>query len=404
MSGPKGGSYSVELSAEELARRAQERARSLTTARYDELQTVLAEAHEELRRAPELRAELPASPERPGDSATTEEYRELDRRYSRSIAETRQAIAKGHRLCQLSMIASNLGRTTSQHRATTAPDLREGRSSDRPPVTTIQDRAVEVSQQVRPDALTRDRQSVEAILERLHAAITSDQQHVWLTELRHAVDLANRRATEADADAERARHLLADLRIHADEPQVLATALGEVVARRAELTDDLVEEVRAVVTAASAQAEASFVTASVAEILGDLGYVVDEGFATVLARDGLAHVRGGSPHWDDHGVRIRLDADRRELMFNVVRARGRPSSTTRDVALEEDWCSDLPAVLDGFDDLGIDLTIATRAAPGELAVMEVDAALLGLDGADGDAEERRQRRRRERRRPKERGQ
>lgn len=249
-------------------------------------------------------------------------------------------------------------------------------------------------------------------LDRLRAARSADDTRRWQIELRHRIDTANRSAIRREEDRERARQLLTDLRAsHSGPSSDLDAALVDVIEGSADLAEVLVDAVREQVRAARDAADARYVTSSVGEVLVELGYDVGRSFDTVLARDGRAHVRGAGQQWDDHGIRVRLDTEQRELIFHVVRADDSAEDAARDRDLEEDWCGDLPALLEGLGDRAVDLTITTRAEPGELPVLPVPREMLTTDASDADDRSavdeadtrRRDRRRRQRRQPKERG-
>lgn len=409
MSGPKGGSYRV-IDAAELARRERQRARSLAHVARDDLLQVQADAEEEIRRAG-LEVTLPVQPGWPGDDAETRTYLQYAADAARAVKAVRRGISEARRVRRTQQVRDALGSTGSETAARGAETVLPDAVSSDGDAHRFEDAVRRIVGRLRDDVLPQDREQVDRSLDLFAAATSTDERRRWEVELRHAVDEANRGAAALDEEVDRARQLLADLRAStAEPPPDLDAALSAVVARRARLSEVLVAAVREVVTAAMAVADTSFVSAAVADSLLELGYELGPAFDSALVEDGVAHVRRRDPRWSDHGVRVRLDGDGGGLLFHVVRASDAEASATRDVELEEEWCADLPGLLDGLSTHGVDLQIRTRAAPGELAVAPVPRSSLTTDGsvspsvsAEGDADARRLKRRRARRQPKERG-
>lgn len=421
MSGPKSGSY-VLADRARIAEQERQRARNHARSRCDELAATLRQARSELERTAGLSAQLPSVPAWPGEDADTDTYRALDAEAARRLEDSRTAMAQARAARRSQQVRESLGATRADTQVRTAAEALTDQPAQ-PPTTrsqpeaarSVADTTLRLLDRLRDDAPAMSRAAVDDAVERLAQETTRSGQDRWVTELRHAVDLANRAAARRERDAERARLLLADLQRLAPPPATLVTGLEQVLLEDAELDDELIEQVRATVAAADAAEEAAVVAASVAEVLAELGYDVGEEFGTVLARDGLAHVRVDEPDWRDHGVRVRLDAQGRKLGFHLVRVAGRDEAAGRDAQLEADWCEDVPDVVAQVAGHGLQIDLTARTAPGELPVLEVPAETLGVTSADHDESEqrraerdardarRRRDRRRERRRPKERG-
>lgn len=418
MSGPKSGSY-VLVDRARIAEQERQRARNQARSRHGELAAAVRAAHDELARTDGLDAQLPTVPAWPGEDADTDTYRTLDAEVARLVTATRTAMAQARTARRSRHVRESLGATRADTQVRTAAEALTDLPAE-PPTTrarpeaarSVTDTTLRLLDRLRDDAPATARDAVDTAVERLTQASTRTEQDRWVTELRHAVDLANRTAARREHDTERARLLLADLQRLETPPDDLVAGLEQVLLDDAELDDTLVEQVRATVAAADAAEEAAVVATSVAEVLEELGYELGEEFGTILARDGLAHVRVDEPDWRDHGVRVRLDAEGRKLGFHLVRAAGREGAAARDAQLEADWCEDVPDVVAQVAARGLQLDLTARTEPGVLPVLEVPAETLGAASADHDEAEqrraarearRRRDRRRERRRPKERG-
>lgn len=418
MSGPKSGSY-VLIDRERAAEQQRQRTRNHARSRRDELAVALQAARDELARSDGQQTQLPPVPAWPGDDADTATYQALDGELARLIETARAAVAQARTARRSRQVRERLGTTRADTQVRTAsealaglPDEPAATRAQPEPARSVADTVMRLLDRLRADVPASTRDSVDAALERLTGSTTRAEQDRWITELRHAVDLANRTAERRQRDTERARLLLADLQRLDAPPAELVDQLEQVLHGDAELVASLIEQVDAAVAAADAAEEAAVVASSVAEVLEELGYEVGESFGTVLARDGLAHVQPDAPDWRDHGVRVRLDPQGRRLGFHLVRAAGRDDAAARDEQLEADWCEDVPELLTRIAARGLQLELTARSQPGELPVPEVDAATLrtASDAADADAgrrdarqARRRRDRRRERRRPRERG-
>lgn len=220
-----------------------------------------------------------------------------------------------------------------------------------------------------PDASDADRADVLAAAAQV-AVLRPDVDHeTLLDELRLRVQRAQERATTRRADAILAARLLQavpdGLAGPPDLPELprLRSELGEVVSGHRTLDPDLraraeqaVEQVRIVL-------EREYVRASVADTLGELGYEVDQGFATVTGNpDRMRLVR---PDWDGHAVQVVVDGD--EVKAAVVRLADRTGADARreDVEREEQWCGDLAKLRVALDGSGVDVVERHIVPPGE---------------------------------------
>ena len=109
--------------------------------------------------------------------------------------------------------------------------------------------------------------------------------------------------------------------------------------------------------------------------LRDLGYDVDGIAETLFVEGGVAHIR--KPGWEDYFVRVRVDAARTAINFNVVRP-GTAGDDRRqqDMLAEERWCSEFPVLQKTLAARGLNLAVTRMLAAGAVPVQVVDAASL----------------------------
>jgi hypothetical protein len=311
----------------------------------------------------------------------------------------RQEQARAHQARRTALVAKGL-KSSRTYKVMTADEVLGDPPPVDEPVVTPAEHVSRLLARLRDDITPADRSAVETRAQRLEHAEGHDEVRRRLDELRRRVDVANKRAAQLDEDVVRARYLLADLRSTPDPPSDLDAALLAVIARETTLDERLVARVGALVAAAEATADAAYVSATVAEVLEELGYDVGIGFRTALTRDGLAHVRRQGRAWADHGVRIRLDRDRGMLMFHVVGASDRPADAGRDTALEEELCEDVPRLVEGLGERGVSAPIRSSMGAGQVPVAEVPREVLGqpLESPDEKGRRRKQQRRAKERR------
>ena len=359
---------------------------------------------------------LPAVPTWPGDDAEADLYRAFGDEGAQRVDATRAAIAAARQARRGAQVGAALGATDADTVTRSAAEAIEDAAlpaaSGSPGASVSPASAAEIADTIdrllgrlRADVPGEQGDAVDAALARLTRASDAQEQQRWVTELRRAVEVANRDAEHRVHDGDRARLLLADLAQFDDPPEVLVAELEDVVLGGRQLREELAAQAHEVVVESLAAKEAAVVATTVGRVLHSLGYRVDDAFDTVLAHDGLAHVGVDEPGWRDHGVRVRLDRHSRKVGFHLVRAAGRVDAAERDVQLEADWCEDVPALLDGVARRGVHLELTARAEPGQLAVIEVPAEQLAslTRGQQRDAD-RAARRRRDRRRASDRSQ
>lgn len=205
-------------------------------------------------------------------------------------------------------------------------------------------------------------------------------------QLRVEVEESCRAAEAAAARRTRAQDLLSDLADAGVDDPSLEARLVAVLTGLQDLDDVTRFTAERTLAAASDRREAAFVSDAVADVLQGLGYRVEQGFDTVFLERGHAHFR--RREWGDHAVRIRLDAARDELSFNVVREDGAAAGDReRDRQVEDSWCSELPTLLSALASRGVDATVRRHTEPGQLPVQRV--ASTGLPRADAPPAPRR---------------
>jgi len=227
---------------------------------------------------------------------------------------------------------------------------------------------------------------LEAIARQIVLAPSIEHAEALATELRRAVQHEREQRIAQQKDGDRAAALLHELPQDAPAPLLcaleavaagvqrldatLAAAAADALALAREHGERLEQEAAALVLEAS---------------LRDLGYEVDGIEATLFATGGTVHFR--RPGWDNYFVRLRVDADERNVNFNVVRASGDEPSTERqrlDALAEDRWCAEFPRLLDTLAARGLRLDVTRRLEAGELPVQVVDTAQLPHVPADDD--------------------
>jgi hypothetical protein len=159
-------------------------------------------------------------------------------------------------------------------------------------------------------------------------------------------------------------------------PEELATLAEELVATVSdERAEALASELRLRVERHNDAATAGAAARVLEQSLRDLGYEVEGIGETLFVEGGVAHFQRAG--WEDYFVRLRVDATRSALNFNVVRA-GQAGEDRRreDMLAEERWCSEFPRLKETLALRGIAVNVTRMLAAGEVPVQVVDAASL----------------------------
>lgn len=211
-----------------------------------------------------------------------------------------------------------------------------------------------------------DRDLVEAAAE---AAARRTDRAAHLVELRLRIQEANDRVDRRHDDAVTAAQLLdamepyrPDHGLDPDRLDGARAALAEVVAGRRELDDALLDLVAQLREQVEARASAATVTDAVADVLGELGYLVGPDFSVGEAIESMLEV--SHPAQPEHLIRMRVDAEQRQLVAMVYRAGADAVDAEADAAAEAAWCGDLDRAVTQLAGSGLEFTPAVLTAPG----------------------------------------
>ncbi len=133
-------------------------------------------------------------------------------------------------------------------------------------------------------------------------------------------------------------------------------------------TADLAARADAAVAEAVGDRDRELVAASVRRSLQSFGYVVEEGFETLVVDDGVAYVRRAD--WSDHAVAVRLFDGRPRVAFNVVSRTG-PIDAVRSTEVEREWCAAVDQIEAALVDDGVVLDLTDRTPAGAVPVQIV---------------------------------
>jgi hypothetical protein len=159
-------------------------------------------------------------------------------------------------------------------------------------------------------------------------------------------------------------------------PEDLESLASEIMRTfSAERADALATELRLRVAQHNESATADAAALVLEQSLRDLGYEVDGIGETLFVEGGIAHFQ--KPGWRDYHVRLRVDAQRRAINFNVVRA-GKPGEDRKheDMLAEERWCAEFPRLQATLAARGLRIAVTRQLGAGEVPVQVVDAAQL----------------------------
>ncbi len=190
-------------------------------------------------------------------------------------------------------------------------------------------------------------------------------------------------ARQADVERILARAALAETTALPEEIEVLVAELMRTLSdeRAAALATELRLRVARHVEATAAEAAARVLE----ESLRDLGYEVDGIGETLFVEGGLVHFQKAG--WNDYFVRLRVDAARGALNFNVVRAgTAGEDRGHEDMLAEERWCAEFPRLKETLATRGIAVDVTRMLGAGQVPVQVVDAD--GLPRFADDQQER----------------
>lgn len=203
----------------------------------------------------------------------------------------------------------------------------------------------------------------------------ADQLAAFAVQARLAGEIPSAVAAARRADVERilARAALAETATLPEAIEALVAELMRTLSdqRAAALATELRLRVARHIEATAAEAAARVLE----ESLRDLGYEVDGIGETLFVEGGLVHFQ--KTGWNDYFVRLRVDATRGSLNFNVVRA-GTTSGDRghEDMLAEERWCAEFPRLKETLATRGITIDVTRMLGAGQVPVQVVDAESL----------------------------
>ncbi len=390
MSGPKGCSVQV-VSAQELERRALVAAR----ARYDEAARRAERLARELKEAERRGVDVPARVHHggaPSTSAACERAagelddacdwveRELLRRVGEHLA---QRLVEGLTASQghddgASLVVTPVevvlhgGRPVPVAGATPAEDGWRDRVAA----------SVHHALACLGDLQQADWEAVRSRALAVLAATESGRAHTLLLVLQDDVDARLRAATDRRALERQAQEFRA--RLAAVEAVDASTAQGlrhrlDVALRTAGLAclpQQLFAELASVEARARSEADRRYALQAAAQCLAELGYEVDEGFETV-APGRPEYV--SRPDWQGYAVQVRTLPATGDIIFNVVRSQGVPS-TARDTQIETAWCEDFRAARVRAGQLGVSIDLKEHVPAGVVPVQVVEESVVSAPG------------------------
>jgi hypothetical protein len=217
----------------------------------------------------------------------------------------------------------------------------------------------------------QEREAVARTAERVLTARSRTEALNRLGDMRVRVDQANAMAASRHRQAAEAARLLQPLAHAGETAQSVRGDLRQVVAGAAPLTDMLRELAQQAAAELQRAADRRYVRDCVTESLAELGYAVDEGFQTAVARNGILQVTRSE--WNGHGVRLALDEEKGELRAVVVRTRedGSWDAARVDTERESQWCAAQEKLRAILAAKSITMDVRSLTEPGSQAVQVV---------------------------------
>lgn len=402
MSGPKTTSYSLTASLlrrmeEEARRRAEQRRRELEAQRYRAVQTAIADHLARLDRVAEAMREAVARypneklnlPQRRLPSPTTADIQHLEAHRNALDAlanEQEQILAQ-----ELGRVTANaalrqslqgLLKKTDTGRPRTATEVFAVPTPPQP--GTIRSAPLLGKLDLEPGEQTAS--ELMELAERLDGAAPSQAQALE-TELRYRIQQHNQgkiAARQARAEAAKAQAEAMELFVDLPEPfsteeRAIADHLQRVALGETAFATDLRAAASAWKERAIAQAERNKAAQVLRQSLEDLGYEVEEGFATLFVERGLVHFT--RPDWGGYYVRLRTNSAEHYLNFNLVRAAAPLTleQERRDREAEESWCRQYRPLLQRLAAEGLDTKPLRELPAGTLSLQTLAPDQLVLD-------------------------
>lgn len=222
-----------------------------------------------------------------------------------------------------------------------------------------------------PTATDADRAAVLAAASQVTVPRPDVDHHTLLDQLRLSVQRANEHAETIREDAIHAATMLAALPAEpADAERTrLRHDLAEVLAARREFDEALRARSQRAADQVRGELEQRYVLAAVVDSLDELGYRIDEGYATSGER-----VRLVREDWPEHAVQLVVERD--QVRDAVIRRSARTGTDARreDFEHEQQWCTDKETLVSVLDRHGLAMDRTELAAPGERHLPVVAAA------------------------------
>ncbi|MFG1837341.1 hypothetical protein ACGFH8_02750 [Micromonospora sp. NPDC049175] len=195
-----------------------------------------------------------------------------------------------------------------------------------------------------------------------------DERRPRLRQVQLRVQEANKRARVRRSDAVVAAELLDAMEPYAAQQDLDAGALHraraglvDVVSGRAELNDQLLNEVEQLRSEMEERALAIALQDAVADALTEMGYSVGTEFSVGQPSTGRLAV--SRPDDADHLVRLKVDAGARRMQSMVYRT-GPGENPHADAAAEHRWCADLEQALASLREAGLPCAHTELRHPG----------------------------------------
>lgn len=364
MSGPKSADFTVVTNGE-VRRRAREAARQAAEEVARRARAVAAEADIEV---PEVdldtasQAELEAWAADVADRCQAAEAARAAWRTTEALNRMLAALdAPPSRLPQRGTSASRPATPASPAPGSDAPD-RRGRTAER---------VRQVVAGLDGTATEAETREVSRLAAAILAATTDPGASLLLDELRlrvHGIrqSAALRRQSRADA-----RALLATLHgLDGAEVDGVRERLAAAEAGEAELPASLRAEVVQVAERARRAADRQYTANVLASALTELGYDVEEGFATLAGGPGGAQ----AAKWAAHAVRVQFTGGD-GIALRVVREETGDQSDDQlreDREIEHEFCRDFARLSQRLEQDHVQLRITSQVMPGEQPVEAVD--------------------------------
>lgn len=395
MSGPKTASYSLAESLrrrmeEEARRRAEQRRQELEAQRRRAVQTAIADNLARLDRVAEAIRDattrfpneiLNLSQRRLPHPTTTDIHQlEVYRNALSAMADEQERI-----------LAQELGRVTAnaalreslggllKETQTGSPRSAAKVLAESPPPHPRADRSARLLERLDLDPGEQASAELRELAEQLDTAVPP-QVPALETELRYRIQRHNQGKVAARQARAEAAELFAVLpEPITDEESALVDRLRRAALGEVPFETDLRVAVTAWKGRATAQAERNKAAEVLRESLEDLGYEVEEGFATLFVDRGMVHFT--RPDWAGYYVRVRANPTERYLNFNLVRAAAPPTleQERRDREAEETWCRHYRPLLQRLAAEGLDTQPLRELPAGTLGLQTLAPDQLVLD-------------------------